>query len=415
MRRRGELHILLLALALGCSRSALDVPGAARLASGDDATADASPLATGSSSGGLTSSGSASSSGGPSSGGPSSGGSSSDGGSASGAGSGSSSGSGSGPDAGVDSGSQPPSCAPGGAGMTDCGPGGSGVESCCTSPELPAATFFRVYGGSSPMLQGAPATVSPFRLDRYLVTVGRFRQFQRAWAGGYAPAAGSGKHTHLNGGRGLIVSGGGYEPGWVASDNGNLAPTSANLDCSRGFSTWTAAPGSQESLPINCVNWFESYAFCIWDGGFLPSEAEWHDAAVGGSQQRPYPWGSTEPGTASEYAIYGCYYPDGTGGCTGVASLGRVGTAPRGAGLWGQLDLAGDVYEWTLDRVNNLSSFYNPCGDCVDLPPASSRMILGGAFVTGTAALLSVQISGPAGDAEVSRDNQTGLRCARMP
>jgi formylglycine-generating enzyme required for sulfatase activity len=37
----------------------------------------------------------------------------------------------------------------------------------------------------------------------------------------------------------------------------------------------TSSAGSKENLPINCVNWWESYAFCIWDGGFLPSEAEW--------------------------------------------------------------------------------------------------------------------------------------------
>ncbi|MGO9835775.1 MAG: SUMF1/EgtB/PvdO family nonheme iron enzyme [Polyangiaceae bacterium] len=34
---------------------------------------------------------------------------------------------------------------------------------------------------------------------------------------------------------------------------------------------------------IDCVNWYESYTFCIWDGGFLPSEAEWEYAAGGGS------------------------------------------------------------------------------------------------------------------------------------
>ena len=49
---------------------------------------------------------------------------------------------------------------------------------------------------------------------------------------------------------------------------------------------------------MNCVNWFEAYAFCIWDGGFLPSDTEWEYAAAGGSLQREYPWGSTAPGTA---------------------------------------------------------------------------------------------------------------------
>jgi len=47
--------------------------------------------------------------------------------------------------------------------------------------------------------------VGDFKLDKYEVTVGRFRQFVAAWNGGagYTPPAGSGKHTHLNGGNGL--------------------------------------------------------------------------------------------------------------------------------------------------------------------------------------------------------------------
>ena len=71
-------------------------------------------------------------------------------------------------------------------------------------------------------------------------------------------------------------------------------------------STWTPSPvsgsASQENLPINCVDWAEAYAFCIWDGGFLPSEAEWEYAAAGGSLQLDYPWGSAGPGTLNAYA-----------------------------------------------------------------------------------------------------------------
>jgi hypothetical protein len=82
--------------------------------------------------------------------------------------------------------------------------------------------------------------VSGFRLDKYLVTVGRFRQFVDAWSGGagYTPPAGSGKHTHLNGGLGLAnnENPGTYEPGWVGSDDSDIAPTITNLGSGAPYS-----------------------------------------------------------------------------------------------------------------------------------------------------------------------------------
>jgi formylglycine-generating enzyme len=61
----------------------------------------------------------------------------------------------------------------------------------------------------------------------------------------------------------------------------NIAPTSTNLACHSTNQTWTDTVGSHENLPINCINWYEAYAFCIWDGGFLPSDAESEYAAAG--------------------------------------------------------------------------------------------------------------------------------------
>jgi sulfatase modifying factor 1 len=315
--------------------------------------------------------------------------------------------------------SAPPSCQAGGDGLTNCG---TSSESCCTSLEVPGGTFDRTYTntGSGPTGEADPATVSGYRLDKYDVTVGRFRQFVTAWNGGsgWTPPAGSGKHAHLNGGQGLANSGsaGTSEPGWLVTDNGNIAPTASNLSdavcdpsSAHAYATWTATVGGDEKLPINCVNWFEAYAFCIWDGGFLPSKAEWEYAAAGGNQQRQYPWGSTAPGTANQYAIYGCNYPSGSGTCTGVASIAPVGTATLGAGLWGQLDLGGNVWQWNLDWD---ATYVDPCTDCADLTAASYREVQGGIFSGTTDGLMP---QNRYDGVPANRLNNIGFRCARSP
>ena len=194
-----------------------------------------------------------------------------------------------------------------------------------------------------------------------------------------------------------------FETGWDAKDWNNttdIDPTTANLQCG----TWTTAPGSQENLPINCLNWYEAYAFCIWDGGFLPSEAEWEYAAAGGSEQREYPWGATDPGTTNQYAIYNGYYT------ASVTLTAPVGSTTLGVGLWGQLDLAGDVEEWTLDWFAN--NYANPCADCADLATASSRAVRGGNYNYPSSYLQppSRGVFMPS-----VRNSYIGFRCARAP
>jgi sulfatase modifying factor 1 len=272
-----------------------------------------------------------------------------------------------------------------------------------------------------------PATVSTFALDKYLVTVGRFRQFANAVTsadGGasWLPPPGSGKHTHLNGGLGLVGVGGdggvAYEPGWLAPDDGNLAPGEAIQTCMPMANESLPFGDSNDNLPMACVNWYEAYAFCIWDGGFLPSEAEWEYAAAGGSEQREYPWGSMDPGTHNQYAIYGCYYLE-PGICTTGGHPAPVGTASLGAGLWGQLDLAGNVSEWNADWS---AAYDNPCVDCATLawstperdPSDRVNMTRGGAFDydlrSGT-----LQASWREGAGALNRDYTIGFRCARAP
>jgi sulfatase modifying factor 1 len=329
------------------------------------------------------------------------------------------------PDHLADAGAPQKHCAPGGRGLNNCGD--SQNESCCASLEVEGGTFYRTYDESpqgdylfvvpdaGPTGEADPATVSTFRLDKYDVTVGRFRQFVKAWndGAGWRAKPNDGKHTHLNGGLGLengADAGTPYETGWDDSDSFIVAPTNANLACDP-YATWTADPGENENRPINCVRWEEAYAFCIWDEGFLPSEAEWEYAAAGGGQQRAFPWGSTDPGTASQYAIYGCYYPPPSPGfmCTGVSNIAAVGSASLGAGLYGQLDLTGNMYQWTLDWYAS----YVPCEDCAYLTPTAARVIRGGSFSFDEATLFCpYRNSYPEA---VNRDHAVGFRCARAP
>jgi formylglycine-generating enzyme required for sulfatase activity len=291
---------------------------------------------------------------------------------------------------------------------------------------VPGGTYSRTYtnpgdGGTG---EADPATVTGFRLDKYLVTVGRFRRYVNyvTSSAGSPPTSGQGKHTHLNGGAGLTDVGStpnAPESGWDATDwnsyipsgTGSASTWNTNLACNASFATWTPSPGSNENLPIDCVNWYEAYAFCIWDGGFLPSEAEWEYAAAGGTQQRAYPWGSTDPGTANQYAIYDCYY--GGGSCSSPSTaIAPVGTPSSGVGRWGQLDLAGDMNEWNLDYW--FGAFYDPCTDCANLTATTAfRIMRGGYFDSNPTSYLDSYYRGI--QHPETHFQTTGLRCARTP
>jgi formylglycine-generating enzyme len=339
---------------------------------------------------------------------------------------------------------EPPSCGTSGPGKTTCGE--SGDESCCTSLTVEGGTYFRTYTntGNGATGESDAATVSTFRLDEYEVTVARFREYVKYLeGGGTPPAEGSGKHTHLNDGQGLADSapGGDFESGWDASWSSKI-PSGAGATAkwkallrSQGtgsgggcqiYGTWTDEPGDNDELPITCTSWYEAHAFCIWDDGFLPSEAEWKYAAAGGDEQRAYPWGSTAPGSENEYAIYDCCYPSGNcissagrDTCTGLVNVAPVGFAKKGVGRYGQFDLIGSVWEWNLDRYSN--SLVNPCEDCAYLNASTTNRVLPGAgFHTGSnlgsTLMYSSNRTSISYDAETYRgDYAVGVRCARAP
>jgi formylglycine-generating enzyme required for sulfatase activity len=296
-----------------------------------------------------------------------------------------------------------------------------GTSDCCQTIAVPGGTFNRF---NDP---GYPATVSPFLLDAYEVTAGRFRAYVDATNGDLrsaAPKPGAGAHPKI------------ANSGWRAEWNAVLPASRADVDAMLGplcvegnniddFGTltwWTAGleakikqanannpavlaentKSALDSKGVNCVPWHVLMAFCIWDGGRLPTDAEWSFAAQGGSEQRPFPWGTVPMNdlvhidgrndlsmvpvftAGSPFVVASLYdpklgankfpanYAHSYGGefrttRDNAAHVARVGRRAMGNGKWGHADMSGGMYEWTLDEGPIVKG---KCTDCanVDYP-----------------------------------------------
>lgn len=279
--------------------------------------------------------------------------------------------------------------------------GESGTEDCCASIAVPGSSFDHF---------GASLTVSSFRLDRFEVTVGRFRSFVNAVVEGWRPAPGAGRHGHLPGGALADDAETGWQETWT-----ELLPTTAAswddmLSCEEfgplasAYAQWTPTVGEYEQRPINCMSWYAAYAFCVFDGGFLPTEAEWSLAATDGRPSaHPYPWGEETP--SSLLANYGCQ----SQGCD-HDSLSDVGMHPMGAAPRGHEDMAGNVWEWTLDRFSE--PFAKPsCVDCVALGGTGNFAVRGGAFGSPSHEMTSDTRA----TFSLPRGGGIGIRCATPP
>ncbi|HET9956104.1 MAG TPA: SUMF1/EgtB/PvdO family nonheme iron enzyme, partial [Polyangiaceae bacterium] len=187
------------------------------------------------------------------------------------------------------------------------------------------------------------------------------RRFIEAGPAAWLPASGAGAHP--------LLPNSGFSSEW----NKFIWASQDELVASPAYAHLSDDP----NVPMVQLNWYQAFAFCIWDGGRLPTEAEWEYAASGGDANRPYPWGFDPPN--HDYVDSGlCAQRD----CTQGPLWRPVGTHWLGGGRFGHQDLEGSSGEWVLDYGDSSHSVTvqrsTPCDNCANLTPYSDRIVRGG-------------------------------------
>jgi len=164
---------------------------------------------------------------------------------------------------------------------------------------------------------------------------------------------------------------------------------------------WERAKQKEDGTrPVVGVDWLDAQDFCEFYGKQLPTEAQWEKAARG-TDGRPYPWGSDDPGPLFANFASGVAF-------TYAKSLASVGSYESGKSVYGVYDMVGNVWEWVRDNYDKAyyqaASLKNPAG------PENSdyKVIRGGSWSKRPAV---ARLSGRMYLTPNTRSNSLGLRC----
>ncbi len=132
----------------------------------------------------------------------------------------------------------------------------------------------------------------------------------------------------------------------------------------------------REDHPVVGVNWDQATAYCGWMGGAPPTEAQWEKTARGPDGDLR-PWGDGEP-TCDLLNFDDC-----------VGDRSKVQAYPEGKSYYEVLDMAGNVFEWTLDWYQEGYYASAPAEDPLGPESGQARSVRGSAFGTEAERVLS--------------------------
>jgi hypothetical protein len=119
------------------------------------------------------------------------------------------------------------------------------------------------------------------------------------------------------------------------------------------------------------VNWYQASEFCEWADARLPTEAEWEKAARG-RYGDPYPWGSEDP-NCDLTNMAGCE-PDED------IETYIVAQYPDGQSEYEAQDMAGNVWEWTLDWYDDEYYLVSLNGNPLGPVDGDLKVVRGGSY-----------------------------------
>ena len=152
------------------------------------------------------------------------------------------------------------------------------------------------------------------------------------------------------------------------------------------------------SFPVINISWNDAADYCKWAGRVLPTEAQWEKAARG-TDARIYPWGNAVPSPL--LTNYNNPFGDTV----------QAGSYPDGASLYGALDMAGNVREWTADWYDETYYKTSPKENPQGPDFGYKRTIRGGSWGDD---MSNIRVFIRWGLIPVNRSNNIGFRCA-MP